>query len=61
MKKAVSSTKGTSNVAPRQSVPAGTVHTVSTGQKGARPQLSASPTPVWSRYVDSRLKQFCMR
>jgi len=22
---------------------------------------AASPTPVWTRYVDSRLKQFCMR
>ncbi len=22
---------------------------------------TASPTPVWSRYVDSRLKHFCLR
>jgi hypothetical protein len=60
MKKAVR-TKGTSNVAPRQAVPAGAVNTVSTAKAEVRPQLSASPTPVWSRYVDSRLKQFCMR
>jgi hypothetical protein len=25
------------------------------------PSTNASPSPVWTRYVDSRLKQFCTR
>jgi hypothetical protein len=40
--------------------PSGTVNTVGT-KLDAKPQQSASPTPVWTRYVDSRLKQFCLR
>ena len=60
MKKAVRRTmKGAKSLAG-QAVPVGTVNTVATAKTGAA-QLSASPTPVWSRYVDSRLKQFCMR
>ena len=61
MKKAVrKSIKGASNPAGRF-VPMGTVNTVATAKAESQPQLSASPTPVWSRYVDSRLKQFCLR
>jgi hypothetical protein len=26
-----------------------------------RPEPTAAPAPTWSRYVDSRLKQFCTR
>ena len=39
--------------------PSSTVNTVSTKLE-SKPQ-AASPTPVWTRYVDSRLKQFCLR
>lgn len=64
MKKVVR-TKGTTPSAQGrtpsiQAQPAGTVNTVTQGTLESR-SLSASPTPVWSRYVDSRLKQFCLR
>jgi hypothetical protein len=63
MKKAVRRSTG---ITPSsiQAAPVGTVNTVTTAKPdGVRPQqpLSTSPTPVWSRYVDSRLKQFCLR
>jgi len=28
---------------------------------GKRPESPAAPPPVWTRYIDSRLKQFCTR
>jgi hypothetical protein len=31
------------------------------GTPTKRPQPTAAPAPTWSRYVDSRLKQFCTR
>jgi len=57
MKKVVRTNKGI--IPTVQAAPAGTVHTVSTAKYVPRP--SGPPTPVWSRYVDSRLKQFCLR
>jgi hypothetical protein len=60
MKKAVRSNTGSSQAI--QAAPAaGVVTTVATVKFESRPQTTASPTPVWSRYVDSRLKHFCMR
>ena len=59
MKKAVRSSTGSSHQAIQ--APSGTVNTVA-GKLEAKPQPSAaSPTPGWTHYVDSRLKQFCMR
>ena len=62
MKKAVRRSMGT-KPSSIQAAPVGTVNTVATAKPEAVHQqpLSASPTPVWSRYVDSRLKQFCLR
>ena len=67
MKKAVRRSTGT-KPSSIQAAPVGTVNTVATAKPDAvrqqqqqQQQLSASPTPVWSRYVDSRLKQFCLR
>lgn len=31
------------------------------GTPTKRPEPTATPAPTWSRYVDSRLKQFCTR
>ena len=64
MKKVVRRPTGSSQTIQ---APAGTVSTVATTKKldSKPPQTAtaaaASPTPVWSRYVDSRLKQFCLR
>jgi hypothetical protein len=33
----------------------------SSSKRDQRTASTASPTPVWARYVDSRLKQFCTR
>jgi hypothetical protein len=59
MKKAVRSNTGASRNAI-QAPSATTVVTV-TAKLESKPQSAASPTPVWTRYVDSRLKQFCLR
>jgi hypothetical protein len=61
MKKAVvrSSSKGTSPSI--QAAPAGTVNTVATEKLDTRSQSPSTPIPGWNRYVDSRLKQFCLR
>jgi hypothetical protein len=57
MKKVVrSNNAGVSNAIQ---APSASVNTVTTKLE-SKPQ-TASPTPVWTRYVDSRLKQFCMR
>ena len=61
MKKAVRRPTGSSQTIQ---APAGTVITVATTKLDSKPQQTASassPTPVWTRYVDSRLKQFCLR
>ncbi len=58
MKKVASGKKGASPTV--RAVPIGTVSTVAPLKLESRPQ-TALPTPVWSRYVDSRLKQFCLR
>ncbi len=58
MKKVASSKKAISPTV--RAVSMGTVNPVATTKLESRPQ-TASPTPVWSRYVDSRLKQFCLR
>jgi hypothetical protein len=63
MKKVVRRPAGSSQTVQ---APAGTVSTVATIKKlDSRPRdatnATASPTPVWTRYVDSRLKQFCLR
>jgi len=31
------------------------------GKTRKRPDLPPAPPPVWTRYIDSRLKQFCLR
>ena len=58
MKKAVRNNTG--NSPSIQAAPA-TANTVNTVKLESRPQSTNPPTPVWSRYVDSRLKQFCLR
>ena len=58
MKKAVRNNTGKSPSI--QAAPA-TANTVNTVKLESRPKSTTSPTPVWSRYVDSRLKQFCLR
>lgn len=59
MKKAVRSSTGVATTI--QAAPAAAM-TASAKQSASRPQApSPTPTPVWSRYVDSRLKQFCLR
>ncbi|HEV2296179.1 MAG TPA: hypothetical protein VGR35_20210 [Tepidisphaeraceae bacterium] len=60
MKKVVRSSTGTSPTI--QAAPAGNVNSIPSRAKlQQRASTSTSPTPVWSRYVDSRLKQFCLR
>ncbi len=58
MKKTTSRSKGTPSAL--QAAPSVPTNTAATHKPAARPQ-SPSATPVWSRYVDSRLKQFCLR
>ena len=58
MKKVVRNNTGNSHSI--QAAPS-TTNTVSTVKLESRPQSTNPPTPVWSRYVDSRLKQFCLR
>ena len=58
MKKAEHNSTG--NSPSIQAAPA-TTNTVNTVKLESRPQSTNPPTPVWSRYVDSRLKQFCLR
>jgi hypothetical protein len=58
MKKAVRSSTGVATTI--QAAPAAATTASSAKQPASRPQ-AASPTPVWTRYVDSRLKQFCLR
>jgi len=59
MKKAVRNNT-TGNTPSIQAAPS-TTNTVNTVKLESRPQSTNPPTPVWSRYVDSRLKQFCLR
>ena len=65
MKKAVrnssiTGTRGTS--AAIQVASSSSVASPSVKQLAGDPHpRAASPTPVWTRYVDSRLKQFCLR
>ena len=33
----------------------------SSAKNADRPESPAAPPPVWTRYIDSRLKQFCTR
>ena len=58
MKKAVRTQPGKSPAI--QAAPA-SVQTASVAKLESRPQSTTPATPVWSRYVDSRLKQFCLR
>ncbi len=58
MKKAVRNNTGNSPTI--QAAPA-TTCVPSAVKLESRPQSTSSATPVWSRYVDSRLKQFCLR
>lgn len=58
MKKVVRSNTGKN---PSIQAQPATVATASPMKLESRPQSSNSPTPVWTRYVDSRLKQFCLR
>jgi hypothetical protein len=58
MKKVVRNNTGNSPSIQAAPVTTSTVHTV---KLESRPQSTNPPTPVWSRYVDSRLKQFCLR
>jgi hypothetical protein len=36
-------------------------HASSSAKSADRPESPAAPPPVWTRYIDSRLKQFCTR
>ena len=58
MKKTIRNNTGNSRAI--QAAPS-TTNTVNPVKLESRPQSTNPPTPVWSRYVDSRLKQFCLR
>jgi hypothetical protein len=58
MKKVVRNNAGAT--ATIQAARVGTVSTAATAKPETR-QPASAPTPVWTRYVDSRLKHFCMR
>ena len=60
MKKAVSNSRNAGSVREMQAVSSNAKSGLTAGKPAPRPE-AASPTPVWTRYVDSRLKQFCMR
>lgn len=48
-------------IAKAKSAPEVTLESASVWGKQAKRPDSPAPPPVWTRYVDSRLKQFCTR
>lgn len=49
-------TAKTSSAAPEV-----TLESAAVWEKHAKRPESSAPPPVWTRYIDSRLKQFCTR
>ena len=47
--------------AKANSAPEVTLESASVWGKHAKRPESPAPPPVWTRYIDSRLKQFCTR
>ena len=47
--------------AKANSAPEVTLESATVWQKHTKRPESPAPPPVWTRYIDSRLKQFCTR